>query len=113
MFYTGFLKRSVPFFLTFAAGLFIASFFVSIAAPNFNLRKNRANKTHDCKRVNKELKQLRDDNLRLTAEIEQMQREAVDREALYDAPLMLDLNVPPPTYKGRAYGSGSGSGSGR
>ena len=29
----GFLKRFVPFFLTFAAGLFIASFFVSVAAP--------------------------------------------------------------------------------
>ena len=36
----GFFKRIVPFFLTFAVGLFIASFFVTIAAPNFQFRRN-------------------------------------------------------------------------
>ncbi|NOT47135.1 MAG: hypothetical protein HOP17_05225 [Acidobacteria bacterium] len=35
------MKRVLPFFLTFAAGLFIASFFVSISSPSFNFpRKN-------------------------------------------------------------------------
>jgi len=35
MFYTGLFKRIIPFVLTFAAGLFVASFFVSLAFPNF------------------------------------------------------------------------------
>ena len=39
MCYTGLVKRIVPFLITFAAGLFIASFFVTIATPSFNFRR--------------------------------------------------------------------------
>jgi hypothetical protein len=39
MCYTGLFKRFVPFALTFAAGLFIASFFVTI--PTFSGRSER------------------------------------------------------------------------
>ena len=104
MFYKGFFKRIIPFFLTFAAGLFIASFFVSIAAPNFNLSRSRANRMHNCKRVNSELEQLRKDYFKLAEENEQMRRDSVDRELLYDVPppLDFDLRLPPPPRATRA-----------
>ena len=41
MFYTGLFKRVIPFVLTFAAGLFLASFFVSIAFPGERWRSGR------------------------------------------------------------------------
>lgn len=36
----GLLKRLLPFFATFALGLLVASFFVSIAAPNLTFRRS-------------------------------------------------------------------------
>ncbi len=67
MFCQGFTKRILPFFLTFAVGLFIASFFVSIAAPNFRLPSRNSKRTHreaDRQR-DIELQQLREENFRL------------------------------------------------
>lgn len=36
----GLLKRLLPFFATFAFGLLVASFFVSVAAPNLTFRRS-------------------------------------------------------------------------
>lgn len=33
------VKRVAPFLLTFAVGLFVASFFVTVAAPNFQFKR--------------------------------------------------------------------------
>ena len=33
------IKRIAPFLLTFAVGLFIASFFVTVTAPNFQFKR--------------------------------------------------------------------------
>ena len=63
----GFAKRDLPFFLTFSVGLFIASFFVSIVAPNFRLPSRNSRKVH--REVDRqrdiELQQLREENFRL------------------------------------------------
>lgn len=96
MFYKGFFQRIMPFFLTFAAGLFIASFSVPIVAPNFNLPRSRSNRTHECKRVNSELEQLRKDYFKLEEENKQLRRDSVDRELLYEVPPVVEFDVPPP-----------------
>lgn len=70
MFYTGLLKRVLPFFLTFAAGLFVASFFVSIT-PDFNWENSRpAYRTRECRRMKAELRELREENNRLKQQVE-------------------------------------------
>ncbi|MDQ3321182.1 MAG: hypothetical protein M3525_01800 [Acidobacteriota bacterium] len=64
----GFLKKIVPFFLTFAVGLFIASFFVTVAAPSFQFN-NRSRRHHEYHRTMKlENQRLREENARLKAE---------------------------------------------
>ena len=67
-----FTKRILPFFLTFAVGLFIASFFVSIAAPSFQFPNRGSRKKHreyDRQR-DIEIKQLREENQRLRSDTE-------------------------------------------
>jgi hypothetical protein len=76
------IKRFVPFFLTLALGLFIASFFVSVAAPSFNF-KNRGWK-------NREYHRLKHENKRLRERVEKLEREHLNHEH------GLDINVPPP-----------------
>lgn len=76
--FIGIFKRVFPFFLTFTAGLFIASFFVSLSAPKFNWNSRSWNKRSDCKRVRSEIRELRDENIRLRMQLE----EAASREAL-------------------------------
>jgi hypothetical protein len=61
----GFLLRILPFFATFAIGIFIASFFVNITAPNF---RGRGRKGHEMRRVRAELEEVRGQYLRLQNE---------------------------------------------
>ena len=87
----GFTKRVLPFFLTFAVGLFIASFFVSIAAPSFQF-SNRSNSRRNHKEYDRqreaEIKRLRDENLRLRNQ-QAMELDNADFQSLKYA-------VPPP-----------------
>lgn len=63
----GLLKRLLPFFLTFAVGLFIASFFVTVAAPNFEFNRGfRRHRQYD-QMMQFENQRLRDENARLKA----------------------------------------------
>ena len=66
----GFVKRIVPFFLTFAVGLFIASFFVAVAAPNFQFKSRNWKRNHRQydRQMELENQRLRDENLRLKNE---------------------------------------------
>jgi len=80
----GLVKRFVPFLLTFAAGLFIASFFVSIAAPSFQF-KNRGWKQRENNRLKQEIRQLRQRN-------EQLERERNMTISEFE----MNLDVPPP-----------------
>ncbi|CAN5707483.1 hypothetical protein BH24ACI3_BH24ACI3_09670 [soil metagenome] len=70
------LQRAVPFGLTFAAGLFIASFFVSIAAPSFEFKKNRSwGKRHDCHKTKRANREMRNEILNLKMELEESKLE--------------------------------------
>lgn len=63
---TGIIKRILPFLATFAVGIFIASFFVSVA-PTFGSKwKNRK---AECRRMRHENERLRNENLRLRNEL--------------------------------------------
>jgi cell division protein FtsB len=68
----GFLKRFLPFFLTFAAGLFIASFFVPIFTPGTVQRERRANRFHAYQQLSIDNQNLRDENQRLREQIEML-----------------------------------------
>ena len=96
MCYTGLLKRFVPFFLTFAAGLFIASFFVSIALPEGNWRSRRGfNKRQEFQRLQIENQELRD-QLRLERiQNEELRRARLDENFDFEIPNA----VPPPTFE--------------
>ena len=66
----GFTKRILPFFLTFAVGLFIASFFVSIAAPSFQFPNRGSKRKHREEDIQRdlEIQRLREENLRLKSQ---------------------------------------------
>lgn len=59
----GLLKRALPFFGTFALGLFVASFFVNIG-PRFEYRN------YERGRWRHELRELREENMRLKYELD-------------------------------------------
>ena len=96
MLYKGVLKRVLPFFLTFAAGLFIASFFVSIAAPSFNFPR-RSHKYREMHRLRMENQDLRRSNSELRRQLEDARRNA---EVTPSADF--DFYVPPPPPAPRA-----------
>jgi len=87
----GFLKRVVPFFLTFAVGLFIASFFVTIAAPNFQFTNRGWRKNHRQYDRQRELdiQRLREENTRLKNQLSDKNSENVDFQELR-------ISIPPP-----------------
>lgn len=87
MHFKGLLKRVGPFFLTFALGLLVASFFVTVAAPNFQFKK----RGHRCREYR--------ENYRLRMENESLKRQLASREfKTVDVPSTFeyDLAVPPP-----------------
>lgn len=59
----GLIKRVLPFFATFAVGIFIASFFVSVG-PNWG-RHGRWHLKAEMERLQTENDELRNENLRL------------------------------------------------
>ncbi len=93
----GLLKRFAPFLITFAVGLFIASFFVTIAMPRFQFRRNRV--MRQCQ----ELQYYKNENQRLRQELENQQLKT-NRLDYVTAPVSpsklndVDFNklVPPP-----------------
>ena len=75
----GFVKRVLPFFLTFAVGLFIASFFVTVAAPSFQFQNRswkRNHRQYDRQREI-EIQRLREENVRLKSELKAAQNFSV------------------------------------
>lgn len=89
MLYLGLLKRIVPFILTFAAGLFLASFFVSIV-PSFNSRDSRSWRSNERWSKCQELREAREENRRLREELE-----AVKSRMNWDVNVpTVDLDIP-------------------
>ncbi|HXH70227.1 MAG TPA: hypothetical protein VNI60_07850 [Pyrinomonadaceae bacterium] len=106
-----FIKRVLPFFLTFAVGLFIASFFVSIAAPRFGFNRGWRKHQQYHRMMESENQRLKEENARLKAESQakvgsfqfsfEMDKDGnVKRiekmEATFDADSLNDLVPPPP-----------------
>jgi hypothetical protein len=102
MCYIGLFKRIIPFVLTFAAGLFIASFFVSLALPGANWRSGRRfNKHQEIRRLQAENDSLREKNRLLEMQNEQLQLQRNEREWSPDVyvpvvpPVEFDEHHPP------------------
>ncbi|MEQ1764760.1 MAG: hypothetical protein ABL984_16645 [Pyrinomonadaceae bacterium] len=74
MSYLSIFKRIIPFFLTFAAGLLIASIFIPIGKPNFQ-RPDRGGKGRHHRELRKENENLRRENDRMRQELEAMRQE--------------------------------------
>lgn len=91
----GVLKRIVPFFLTFAAGLFIASFFVTIASPSFNFQR-RSYKMNEMRRLRDENRELRRRNDMLRMQVEEAGRTNGTSFAFDTAEVPLEPPPPPP-----------------
>ncbi len=79
-----FFNRVIPFILTFAVGLLVASFFVSVV-PSFKFKKNRCGKRH-------EMRNLSYENNRLRLENQRLQRKLDVTESM----ILLEAPVPPP-----------------
>lgn len=92
MSYLAIFKRIIPFFLTFAAGLLIASIFIPISAPNFSKGEGRKHKRGSYNKVWMENDDLRRENQRLRQELE-MEREMNERD--WNAPTTLKYEVSP------------------
>jgi hypothetical protein len=99
MFCKGIFKRVFPFLLTFAAGLFVASFFVTVATPNFSIRSNRGSyRFGELQRLRIENRELRETNCRQRRELEELRRKAAtwDQGELPFTVPPVDLDAPPP-----------------
>lgn len=95
MMFLGVLKRIVPFFLTFAAGLFIASFFINIASPSFSFPR-RSQKHREMQRLRHENRELKRANEDLQRQLEDARRNS---ELNLKLPVDTDFDVlelPPP-----------------
>lgn len=102
MCYRGLIKRIVPFFLTFAAGLFIASFFVTIATPNFSGFRRGSDRYREMQRLRTENQELRRTNFELRNQNEELRKnsskaviETVDEFPIFET----NVPLPPPPPK--------------
>jgi hypothetical protein len=87
----GFLKRTLPFLLTFSLGLLVASFFVSVAAPSFNFKK----RNHRCREY-RENNRLRTENQSLRMDNESLRRQLKENDLKTIPAFELDVPPPPP-----------------
>lgn len=94
MLYIGLFKRIIPFVLTFAAGLFIASFFVSIV-PNFSgwRETRRGSHCREHRELRKQNEELRQKYYELVGENSDLKRQ------ISDSDVMLQNAVPPVELK--------------
>jgi hypothetical protein len=92
--FMGLVKRFAPFFITFALGLFIASFFVTIAAPQFGFRRYR--EMRKCQ----EMQSLRYENMQLRRELLNQQTKTAEVRKVAES--FDDLDAPPPVLVKKA-----------
>lgn len=85
-----FIKRAIPFFLTFVIGISIASLFVTVSAPSFRFNNGFKRHREYHRMMELENQRLREENFRLKQEFS-------DREHMSVFDLSSgDLSVPPP-----------------
>lgn len=88
----GLIKRILPFFLTFAVGLFIASFFITIAAPTFSFQSrgwSRHQQYH--RQMEFEKQRLEEENYRLKRQLAES-----DSQDFLPTDLKYAVPAPPP-----------------
>ena len=96
MCYTGLFKRIIPFVLAFAAGLFIASFFVSVAAPNFsNWRESRRSRHREKQELRMEINDLRDELRNVKRENEMLKRQVTENADMQSWVPPVEIEHPP------------------
>ena len=100
MSYLQIFKRIIPFFLTFAAGLLIASIFVPIGAPNFR-NSDRSGKYRFRSECKRERESLRRENDRLRQELDQMRQDLEDAKSsdlklTLPPEIRIEVPAPPP-----------------
>jgi hypothetical protein len=98
MYYKGLFKRIVPFFLTFVAGLFIASFFVTVTTPNFSGFRRGSNKHREIQRLRTENQELKRNACELRKQNEELRRNASETvmTTVDEFPFEVDAPPPPP-----------------
>jgi hypothetical protein len=104
----GFLKRALPFLLTFAVGLAVASLFVNVAAPNFNFKKrnHRCREFRENSRLRTEMDNLRRDNESLRRQLADAENEVRTIYIKPDFDSDIDVPLPPPPPVAPKYKSG-------
>jgi len=98
MFYIGFFKRIIPFFLTFAAGLFIASLFVPLSMPNLRMPSRGSHKYREVNRLRMELDETRRENRELKKENKELRQNVVNFD-FEGVPPVIEAPAPPPPPK--------------
>ena len=92
----GFVVRMLPFIGTFALGLFVASFFVSIVPVSSNSScHTRRGRYLEMKQLRMENEDLRNENLRLRNEMENFDRSLHDLNKVWDVPAPKRPAAPP------------------
>lgn len=96
MYVKGILKRVAPFFIALSLGLFVASFFMSVAFPS--LRFNRGWKSHReyHRKMEFENRQLKAENCRLRKEASERRAERRARRHIRVEAAGINELVPPP-----------------
>lgn len=95
---SGLLKRFIPFFLTFAAGLLIASFFVPIL-PNFSFKGGRKKHREWHQQMERDNQNLREENYDLKLQLDEMRKNQMgDTWHNHDGvlPLVHEIPAEPP-----------------
>ena len=91
----GWLKRALPFIGTFAFGIFVASFFVSVT-PTSGHHGCRFKRFEEMQQIRLERDQLRDENLRLRNKVNNNWQDNVEIGTDVTAPVIDDVPPPPP-----------------
>ncbi|MFN0278579.1 MAG: hypothetical protein ACKVRN_08255 [Pyrinomonadaceae bacterium] len=94
MFNKGLLNRVLPFLATFAFGIFVASFFVSIGSSHSG---------HQRGKCRKEVQRLREENLHLHYQLDSKREEQLNLPHFesedWGVPAVEDNFLPPPPMK--------------
>ena len=89
----GLLKRMLPFFATFAVGIFVASFFVNIGGPRFGHREGGKCR-HEMRELRYEYEQQREEIRQLREQLDDVQMSTTTLDG--ELPLDIDIPLPPP-----------------
>lgn len=102
MFYKGFLKRIIPFFLTFTAGLLIASIFVPLSFQNWKMPNRSSHKHREIQRLRTELTESRRENSELKNEIKELKQNVHTEFDVYEGVPPVAIEAPHPPAPPRA-----------